>query len=166
MRCEAESLGCLPRLMVDGARPSAHRRGSPERRVQLTDQFSDPPTATRGDRVAPQDVHHDRMGKDPRLRDVVGSDGGIVSGGEFERSCGMSGRSEDVFDLSSSWQGVEERRTHRVTGRTGGVARRSLSRIAGLLSRLCQGWRNAAPTAWPAARAASLAAACPASRAS
>src|SRR4029450_5434127 len=29
-----------------------------------------------------------------------------------------------------------------------------------------RGWRNAAPTAWPAARAASLAAACPASRAS
>ena len=43
---------------------------------------------------------------------------GIVSGGEFERSCGTSGRSEDVLDLSSYWQG----------------------------------WRNAAPTAWPAAR--------------
>jgi lactoylglutathione lyase len=40
-------------------------QGSPERRVQLTDQFSDPPTATWGDRVAPQDVHHDRMRKDP-----------------------------------------------------------------------------------------------------
>ena len=70
--------------------------------------------------------------KDPGLRDVVGSDGGIVSGGEFERSCGMSGRSEDVLDLSGFWQGC----------------------------------RNAVPTAWPAARAASLAAACSASRAS
>jgi hypothetical protein len=55
--------------------------GSPERLIQLTEQFSDTPTATRGDRVAPQDVHHDGMRKDPRLRDVVGSDGGIVSGG-------------------------------------------------------------------------------------
>jgi hypothetical protein len=35
---------------------------------------------TRGDRVAPQDVHHDGMRKDPQLRDVVESDGGIVSG--------------------------------------------------------------------------------------
>jgi hypothetical protein len=33
------------------------------------------------------------MRKYPRLSDVVGSDGGILSGGEFERSCGMSGRS-------------------------------------------------------------------------
>jgi hypothetical protein len=101
----------------------------------LTDQFSDSPTATRGDRVAPQDVHHDGMGKDPRLRDVVGSDGGIVSGGAFERSRGMRGRSEDVLDLRSVCQGVEERRTDRVAGRAHGVARRSLSRIAGLLRR-------------------------------
>jgi hypothetical protein len=33
------------------------------------------------------------MRKYPRLSDVVGSDGGILSGGEFERSCSMSGRS-------------------------------------------------------------------------
>jgi hypothetical protein len=125
----------LRRLRVDATRPSAHRRGAPERRVQLTDQFSDPPTATRGDRVAPQDLHHDGMGKDPRLRDVVGSDAGIVSGGEFERSCGMSGRSEDVLDLRSCCQGVEERHTGRVAGRARSVARRSLSCIAGLLSR-------------------------------
>ena len=86
--------------MVDRTHPSAHRRGSPERRVQLTDQFSDPPTATRGDRVALQDAHHDGCA---RIRDcaMVGSDGGIVSGGEFEGSCGMSSGSEDVFDLSS-----------------------------------------------------------------
>jgi hypothetical protein len=112
-----------------------HRWGSSERRVQLTDQFSDPPTATRGGRVAPQDVHHDRMRKDPRLRKVVGSDGGIVSSGEFERSRGMSGRSEDVLDLSCLCQGVEERRTDRGDGRARSVARRSLSCIAGLLSR-------------------------------
>jgi hypothetical protein len=73
--------------------------------------------------------------KDPRLRDVVGSDGGIVSGGEFERSCGMSGRSEDVLDLSSFCQGVEERRTDRMASRARSVARRSLSCIAGFLSR-------------------------------
>jgi GNAT superfamily N-acetyltransferase len=66
---------------------------------------------------------------------VVVSDGGIASGGEFERSCGMSGRSEDVLDLGSFWQGVEERRTHRVAGRARSVACRSLSRSAGLLSR-------------------------------
>jgi hypothetical protein len=110
-------------------------QGSPERRVQLTDEFSDPPTATWGDRVAPQDVHHDGMREDPRLRDVVGSDCGIVSGGEFERSCGMGGRSEDVLDLRSFCQWVEERRTGRVAGRARSVARRSLSCIAGLLSR-------------------------------
>ena len=115
--------------------PSAHSRGSPERRVQLADQFADPSTATRGDWVTPQDVHDDGIRKGPRLRDVVVSDGGIVSGGEFERSCGMSGRSEDVLDLSSFRQWVEERRTDRVAGSAGSVTRRSLSRIAGLLSR-------------------------------
>jgi len=101
----------------------------------VTDQFSDPATATRGGRVAPQDVHYGGVCKDPRLRDVVGSDGGIVSGGEFERSCGMSGRSEDVLDLSSFCQGVEERRTDRMASRARSVARRSLSCIAGFLSR-------------------------------
>jgi hypothetical protein len=47
----------------------------------------------------------------------------------------MSGRSEDVLDLSSFWQRVEERRTHRVAARPRSVAGRSPSRIAGLLSR-------------------------------
>ena len=77
---------------------------------------------------------HDGRRKDPGLRDPVESDG-IVSAAEFERSFGMSGRSEDVLDLSSFRQGVEERRTHRAAGRARSVARRSLSRIAGLLSR-------------------------------
>jgi hypothetical protein len=123
--------------LEDGRRNSSNsvRRRSPERRVKLTDQFSDPPTAARGDRVAPQDVHHDGMRSDPRLRDVSGSDDGIVSGGEFERSCGKSGRSQDVLDLSSFCKRVEERRTHRGAGRARSVACRSLSRIAGLPSR-------------------------------
>jgi hypothetical protein len=101
----------------------------------MADQFSDPPTATRCARVAPQEVHYDGRRKDPGLCDLGLSDGGIVSGGEFERSCGMSSRSEDVPDLSSFRQGVEKRRTHRVAGRARSVARRSLSRIAALLSR-------------------------------
>jgi hypothetical protein len=109
--------------------------GSSERRVQLTDQFSDPPTATRGGWVAPQDLDYDRRRKDPRLRDVAGSDGGIVSGGEFECPRGMSTRSEDVLDLSSSCQGVEERRAGCGEGRARSVARRSLPCVAGLLSR-------------------------------
>jgi hypothetical protein len=121
--------------MVGGTRPSAYRQRSPERRVKLTDQFSDPAAAARGDRVAPQDVHHDGLRNDPRLRDVSGSDDGIVSGGEFERSCGMSGRSQDVLDLSSFCQRVEERRTRRDAGRARSVACRSLSRIAGVPSR-------------------------------
>jgi hypothetical protein len=61
-------------------------------------QLSDPPTAARGGRVTPQDGRHDRTRTDPRLRDVVGSDGGIASGGQLERSCGMSGRAEDVLE--------------------------------------------------------------------
>jgi hypothetical protein len=75
------------------------------------------------------------MRKDPRLRDVVGSDDGIVSGGEFERSCGMSGRSEDVLDLRSFRQGVERNVAPTVWPAARSVARRSLSCIAGLLSR-------------------------------
>jgi hypothetical protein len=75
------------------------------------------------------------MRKGPRLRDVVGSDGGIGSGEELERSCGMGGRSEDVLDLSSLCQGVKERRTTRVSSRACSVARRSLSSIAGFLGR-------------------------------
>jgi len=48
----------------------------------------------------------------------------------------MSGRSEDVLDLSSFRQRVEERRTNRVgQGRARSVACRRLSCIAGLLSR-------------------------------
>jgi hypothetical protein len=45
------------------------------------------------------------MRQAPRLRDVVGSDGGIVSGGKFERSRRMRGRSEDVLDLSTFARG-------------------------------------------------------------
>ncbi len=78
---------------------------------------------------------HDGRRKDPGLRDLVEPDGGIASAGEFERSCGMSSGSEDVLDLSSFRQRVEERRTHRAAGRARSVARSSLSRIAGLLSR-------------------------------
>jgi hypothetical protein len=40
-----------------------------------------------------------------------------------------------VLDLSSFCQGVEERRTDRMAGRARSVARRSLSCIAGFLSR-------------------------------
>ena len=116
------------------ARLSVGGRSS-ERCVEYSNQLPDTSTTRWCARVAPQNVHYDGRRKDPRLRELVESDGGIVSGGEFERSCGVSGRSEDVLDLSSSWQGVEERRTHRVTGRARGVACRSLSRIAGLLSR-------------------------------
>jgi hypothetical protein len=115
-------------------RLSVGRRSS-QRCVQCSNQLPDTSTTRRCAWVAPQDVHYDGRRKDPGLRDLVQSDGGIVSGGEFERSCGMSGRSEDVLDLSSFWQGVEERRTHRVACRARSVARRSLSRIAGLLGR-------------------------------
>ena len=59
---------------------------------------------------------------------MVESDGGIVSGGEFERACGMRGRSEDVLDLRRFRQGMEERRTGRGEGRARSVARRRLSR--------------------------------------
>ena len=85
--------------------------------------------------IAPQDIHHDGRRNDPGLRDVMCADGGIVPGGEFERACGISGRSEDVLDLSGCWQGVEERSTYRVAGRARSVTRRGLSRIPGLLSR-------------------------------
>jgi hypothetical protein len=53
------------------------------------------------------------MGKGPQPRDVAGSDGGIVSGGKLEGSCGMSGPSKDVLDRSSSSHGVEECRAGR-----------------------------------------------------
>ena len=117
------------------ARRSARRRGLSERGVQLADQFSDSPSATRSGWVAPQDLDHDRRCEDPRLRGAAVSGGGIVSGGELERSRGMSGRSEDVLDLSGFRQGVEERRAGRGEGRARSVARRGLSRVAGLLSR-------------------------------
>jgi hypothetical protein len=102
--------------------------------VEYSHQVPNTSTTRRCARVAPQDLHYDGRRKAPALLDLVESDGGIVSGRELERSCGMSGRSEDVLNLSSFWQGVEERRTHCVAGRARGVARRSLSRIAGLLS--------------------------------
>lgn len=107
------------------AHPSARRRGSSERGVQLADQFPGPPSATRGGWVAPQDLDHGRGCEDPRLRDAVGSGGGIGSGGELERSRGMSGRSEDVLDLGGFRQGVEECRAGRGEGRARGVARRT-----------------------------------------
>ena len=110
-------------------------RSPSQRCVEYSDQFPDTSTAGRCARVAPYDVHYDGRRKDPGLRDVVRSDGGIVSGGEFEGSCGMCGRSEDVPDLSSFRQWVEERRTHRMGGRARSLARRSMSCIAGLLSR-------------------------------
>jgi hypothetical protein len=47
----------------------------------------------------------------------------------------MSSRSEDVLDLSSFRQRVEERRAHRMAGRPGSAAGRGLSRVAGLLGR-------------------------------
>src|SRR4051812_3214484 len=42
-------------LVAVSTRLSGRRRGSPERCIQLADQFSDAPGATRGARVAPQD---------------------------------------------------------------------------------------------------------------
>jgi hypothetical protein len=48
-------------------------------------------------RRGPSDVHYDGEAKDPGLCDLVEPDGWIISGGEFERSCDMSGRSEDVL---------------------------------------------------------------------
>jgi hypothetical protein len=88
----------------------------------------------RGGRVAYQDIHHDRLRKPPRLRDVLGPDGRIFSGSQFQRSCGMSGRSQDVLDLSRCRQRVEERRAGRSQRRARSFARRSLTCIAGLLS--------------------------------
>ena len=128
-----------PVLTVRLRAPLSHRlsvgRRSSQRCVECSNQLPDTSPTRRCARVAPQDVHYDGRRKNPGLRDLVESDGGIVSGGEFQRSCGMSSRSEDVLDLSSCWQGVEECRTHRVAGRARSVARRSPFRIAGLLSR-------------------------------
>ena len=85
-------------------------------------------------RVAPQDFHYDGRRKNPGLRDLVESDGGIVSGEEFERSCGTSGRSEDVLDLEALAAGGGT--PHPPPGRPRAQRRRrSLPCIAGLLSR-------------------------------
>ena len=121
-------------VVSQAVRLSVGRRSS-QRSVERSNQLPDTSTTRRCAGVAPQDVHYGGRRKHPGLCDPVESDGGIVSGGELERSCGMRGRSEDVLDLSSFWQGVEERRTHRVARRARSIARRSLSRIAGLLSR-------------------------------
>jgi hypothetical protein len=75
------------------------------------------------------------MHKDPRLRDAIGSDGRIVSACQFESPRGMASRAEDVLDLSGFSQRVQKRRTGRGDGSAGSVARSTLSRIAGLLSR-------------------------------
>jgi hypothetical protein len=88
------------------------RPASPERGVQLTEQFSDPPTTRRGGRVALQDLYHDGRGQARQLRDVVGTDRVIVPGG---------------------------RRTDRVAGGSRGGAGRRLPGIAGLLSRPVRG---------------------------
>jgi len=88
----------------------------------------------RGGRVASQDIHHDRLCKHPRLRDVRGPDGRIFSRSQFQRSCGMSGRSKDVLNLSRFRQRVEERRPGCGQRRARSFARRSLTCIAGLLS--------------------------------
>jgi hypothetical protein len=119
------------RRCVRGVR---NRGGTTEARVQLTDQFPDPSSPTRGHRVAAQDVYHHVIRKSLRPRDVFDSDDGIVAGGEFERSCGMSGGAEDVLYLRGFGEWMEERRTGRVAGRAGSVARCGLSCIAGLLS--------------------------------
>jgi hypothetical protein len=122
-----------------GAAPLTDRlsvgRRSSQRCVERSNQLPDTSTTRRCVRVAPQDLHYDGRRKDPGLRNLVCSDAGIVSGGALERSCGMGGRSENVLDLSSFWHGVKERRTYRVAGRPRSVARSSLSRIAGFLSR-------------------------------
>ena len=88
----------------------------------------------RGGRVASQDIHHDRLRKPPRLRDVLGPDGRIFSGSQFQRSCGMSGRSKDVLNLSRFRQRVEERRAGCGQRGARSLARRGLTCIAGLLS--------------------------------
>jgi hypothetical protein len=89
----------------------------------------------RSARIAPQDIGHGRMRQGLCLCDVAGSDSGIVSGTEFERPRGVSRRCEDVLDLTGFRQRVEERGAGCVGGRACSVARRCLSRIAGLLSR-------------------------------
>ena len=108
---------------------------SAQRRVQLADQFADAASAPRGVGVAPQDVHHDGVREELRLRDVVGTDGGVAPGGELERTRGMSGGTEDVLDLSRFRQRVEEHGAGRGERSTRRVARRSLSCIAGFLGR-------------------------------
>jgi len=65
--------------------------GSSQQGVQLTNEFSDPPTTGRCGRVASQDVHYDRMRKNPRLGDLAGANICVVSGGEFERACRVAG---------------------------------------------------------------------------
>jgi hypothetical protein len=55
------------RLLIEGDQLAWE---SPERHVQLMDEFADPPTATRCVRMAPQNVHHNGMRKAPRLRDM------------------------------------------------------------------------------------------------
>jgi hypothetical protein len=69
-----------------------------------------------------------RRGEDPRLRDAVGSDGGIVSGRKLERLGGMSRRSQDVLDLGGFRRRVQERRAGRGECGERSLARRELSR--------------------------------------
>jgi hypothetical protein len=65
---------------------------------------------TCADRAIKLRSRHDWTRTDSQLRDVVGSDGGIVSGGKFERSCSISARSDDVLDLSrftQAWRSLQ-----------------------------------------------------------
>jgi len=48
--------------------------------VECSNQLPDTSPTGRCARVAPQDIHYDGRRKDPRLRDLVDSDAGIVSG--------------------------------------------------------------------------------------
>jgi hypothetical protein len=91
---------------VEAGRLSVGRRSS-QQCVGYSNQLPDTSITRRCARVARQAIYYDYDGrhKDPVLRDLVESDGGIVSGGEFERSRSMSSRSDDVLDLSSFWQG-------------------------------------------------------------
>ena len=90
MPCAAASAAACSPVSPLTDRLAVGRRSS-QRCVQGANQLPDTPTTRRGARVPPQDVHDDGRRKDPGLREVVESDGGIVSGGEFERACGMRG---------------------------------------------------------------------------
>lgn len=111
------------------------RRGPPKRRVQETDEASDSPAAVRGLRIAPQNLRQDRRGQGSRLGDPRGSDGGIFAFAELEGAGGVSRGGQDMLDLRSLRQGMEEGGSGGVRGRAGGLACGGSSCVAGLLSR-------------------------------